>query len=101
MKSLYRELRNEEGDIERIETGLCGAELLETPKLNKGTAFTLREAGQPLLPDFSDVIANSRIIAKAVVKQAMADGVAQIDNSAGLDLDIREISWEPVYYPYE
>jgi malate dehydrogenase (oxaloacetate-decarboxylating) len=39
----YHEVRDSNGNIIALETSLAGAELLETPKLNKGTAFTKEE----------------------------------------------------------
>jgi len=43
MKKLYSEKRNSSGNIESIKTSLSGSELLISPKLNKGTAFTAEE----------------------------------------------------------
>lgn len=39
----FKIIRDEQGSILRIETGLTGNELLSTSKLNKGNAFTLEE----------------------------------------------------------
>ncbi|TAK72755.1 MAG: NAD-dependent malic enzyme [Gammaproteobacteria bacterium] len=39
----FKIIRNDEGEIQSIETGLTGHELLGTPKLNKGCAFTKEE----------------------------------------------------------
>lgn len=39
----FKIIRNEAGDIDHIETHLMGNDLLSTPKLNKGCAFTQEE----------------------------------------------------------
>lgn len=42
----FKMVRNEQGDITHIETGLTGNDLLSTPKLNKGGAFSSAERDQ-------------------------------------------------------
>lgn len=39
----FKIIRNNEGHIDCIDTSLCGHDLLDTPKLNKGCAFTQEE----------------------------------------------------------
>jgi malate dehydrogenase (oxaloacetate-decarboxylating) len=40
-------------------------------------------------------------VAEAVARQAVADGVAQIENPETLQAQLRAYVWEPVYLPYE
>jgi malate dehydrogenase (oxaloacetate-decarboxylating) len=42
----------------------------------------------------------SQVIAKAVIKQAIQDGVCTVDIS-NIDVRIKEIQWEPKYYSYK
>lgn len=53
-----------------------------------------------LLPSFDDIVTVSQAIAKAVARQAIADGVAGIDGKADLDFLIKRHTWEPKYYPF-
>ena len=39
----FKIIRNQDGEIEHIETSLTGYELLSMPKLNKGCAFSREE----------------------------------------------------------
>jgi malate dehydrogenase (oxaloacetate-decarboxylating) len=40
-------------------------------------------------------------VSEAVARQAIAEGVAEIEEEAGLPERIREYVWNPVYVPYE
>ena len=60
----------------------------------------LREAGGRLLPPVEDLRDVSRVIAKAVARQAIADGVAPSRSGEALDARIENSIWEPVYRPY-
>ena len=55
----------------------------------------------PLLPPIADSRKVSLIVATAVGRQAIAEGVATIANASALDADLRAYVWEPVYQPYE
>ena len=54
----------------------------------------------PLLPPIAAARPLSRSIAIAVGRQAIRDGVAQLDDDA-LERAIDANIWEPVYVPYE
>jgi malate dehydrogenase (oxaloacetate-decarboxylating) len=55
----------------------------------------------PLLPPIAESRKVSRIVAEAVGRQAMAEGVADPDGNAEFAERIRAYAWEPVYQPYE
>ncbi len=55
----------------------------------------------PLLPPISDSREVSFLVAVAVGRQAIAEGLAEIENPKSLEDEIREYVWEPVYQPYE
>jgi len=87
-----------------VETTLAGYELIHTPMLNKGTAFTEPERDlfrlHGLLPPVSQMRAIAGAIAKSVAHQAQADGVADPCDAATLDQYIEASVWEPQYRPY-
>ena len=58
-----------------------------------------REA--PLLPPIADARKVSLVVAEAVGKQAIAEGVAYIADESTLNAQLRAYVWEPVYLPYE
>ena len=41
------------------------------------------------------------VVSEAVARQALAEGVAAIDDAASLPDRIRAYMWNPVYVPYE
>ncbi|MGA7858702.1 MAG: NAD-dependent malic enzyme [Terracidiphilus sp.] len=55
----------------------------------------------PLLPPIADSRKVSLVVAEAVGKQAIAEGVAEIADAATLNADLRAYVWEPIYLPYE
>lgn len=55
----------------------------------------------PLLPSLSEINFVSRHIALAVAEQAQREGLAQIDKNIDLDKAIRQVTWQPKYYPYK
>jgi len=55
----------------------------------------------PLLPPIADSRKLSLVVAEAVGKQAIADGVAAIADPSTLKDELRSYVWEPVYRPYE
>ena len=55
----------------------------------------------PLLPPIADSRKVSMVVAEAVGRQAMADGVADADSETAFAKKLRAYVWEPVYEPYE
>lgn len=60
----------------------------------------IREPGGRLLPPVEDLRAVSRVIARAVARQAVADGVAPAREDDALEARIARHVWEPVYRAY-
>ena len=54
----------------------------------------------PLLPPLSELRSVSRVVALAVGRQAVKDGLARVDENS-LEKEIAKNVWEPVYEPYE
>jgi len=55
----------------------------------------------PLLPPIADSRKVSMVVAEAVGRQAIADGVAEATDEASLADELRAYAWEPEYVPYE
>jgi malate dehydrogenase (oxaloacetate-decarboxylating) len=54
-----------------------------------------------LLPPIAESRSVGMVVAQAVGRQAIVDGVAAIADEAALDRDLHAYVWEPVYVPYE
>jgi malate dehydrogenase (oxaloacetate-decarboxylating) len=62
---------------------------------------TLTDKDAPLLPPISDARRVSLAVAEAVGRQAMADGLSDVEEVDTLRRMLREYVWEPVYVPFE
>lgn len=62
---------------------------------------SFREVNAALLPPIARSRELSLVIAEAVGRQAMADGVAEEIGEDAFKEQLREYVWEPVYLPYE
>jgi malate dehydrogenase (oxaloacetate-decarboxylating) len=62
---------------------------------------TLKDANAALLPPIADSRKVSLLVAEAVGKQAIADGVAGITDEKVLENSLHADVWEPAYLPYE
>jgi malate dehydrogenase (oxaloacetate-decarboxylating) len=54
-----------------------------------------------LLPALSEARQLARMIGKAVGRQAIEDGQAEVANEEDLNRELQANNWEPVYVPYE
>ncbi len=81
----------------RVTDAMIMASSLALAKLSP----TLQDPNAYLLPPISDSRAISLSVAKAVGKQAIADGVAGIPDEAAFEQALQDYVWEPVYLPYE
>ena len=61
---------------------------------------TRRDKQAAVLPPLNTIRAVSQEVARAVGKQAIKDGLAQVD-AAGLEKELAANIWQPVYEPYE
>jgi malate dehydrogenase (oxaloacetate-decarboxylating) len=66
-----------------------------------GLSPTREDRNAPLLPPIGDSRKVGMVVAEAVGRQAIADGVAEIADPEGLQAQLRAYVWEPVYQPYE
>jgi malate dehydrogenase (oxaloacetate-decarboxylating) len=62
---------------------------------------TLLDKDADLLPPISDSRKVSLLVAEAVGRQAIADGVAGVADEQSFKKDLVAYVWEPVYLPYE
>ncbi len=62
---------------------------------------TRQDKDAPLLPPIGDSRKVALVVAEAVAKQAIAEGVAAVENAATLGAQLRAYVWEPVYVPYK
>jgi len=62
---------------------------------------TVKDRNAPLLPPIADSREISRVIAEAVGKQAIAEGVSTMTHPSALKRKILDYVWEPAYLPYE
>jgi malate dehydrogenase (oxaloacetate-decarboxylating) len=60
-----------------------------------------RDKDARLLPLIADSRSVSMVVAEAVASQAIADGIAAIEDASTLTAQLRAYVWEPVYLPYE
>jgi malate dehydrogenase (oxaloacetate-decarboxylating) len=62
---------------------------------------TCQDKNAPLLPPVRDSRKIALVVAEAVARQAIAEGVAAIESPTALSQKIRAYVWEPVYVPYK
>ena len=62
---------------------------------------THEDKNAPLLPPIGDSRKVALVVAEAVARQAIVEGVATLDDSAALKAQLRAYVWDPVYVPYE
>jgi malate dehydrogenase (oxaloacetate-decarboxylating) len=62
---------------------------------------TFNDSNAPLLPPIAESPKVSLVVAEAVARQAIGEGVAGIDDATTLHEQLRAYVWEPVYRRYE
>ena len=65
------------------------------------TSPALQDREASLLPSLDDAMAVSYAVAKAVIEQAIKDGVASLPTGQSIDACIETIRWQPQYLPYK
>ena len=68
---------------------------------SSGALPTQRDKQASLLPPISEARQIARLIAMAVGRQAIKDGLAQVDDGETLSRELEANIWEPAYVPYE
>jgi len=82
-------------------TRVTDAMIMSAAKTLAGLSPTCQDKNAPLLPPVRDSRKIALVIAEAVARQAIAEGVAAIENSATLSQQLRAYVWQPVYVPYQ
>ena len=62
---------------------------------------TVADSAAPLLPRVAESRRVALAVAEAVARQAVADGIAEIEDSSTIREQIGAYVWEPLYRPYE
>ncbi len=75
--------------------------IMAAAKALAGLSPSRVDKSAPLLPPIGESRKVGLVVAEAVTRQAIADGVATIDDSVALVERIRAYAWNPVYVPYE
>ena len=75
--------------------------IMAAAKALAGLSPSRIDKSAPLLPPVGDSRKVAIVVAEAVAKQALAEGMAGIDGSEPVADLIRDYVWNPVYVPYE
>ena len=75
--------------------------IMAAAKALAGLSPARADKNSPLLPPIGESRKVGLVVAEAVTRQAIADGVATIDESVALSERIRAYAWNPMYVPYE
>jgi len=76
------------------------AMIMASAKALANLSPTLEDKNAPLLPPIGDSRKVALVVAEAVGRQAIRDGVADVAEADLLD-QLHAYVWEPVYHPYE
>jgi malate dehydrogenase (oxaloacetate-decarboxylating) len=80
---------------------VTGAMIMAAAKALASLSPARRDKDARLLPLIADSRSVSMVVAEAVASQAIADGIAAIEDASTLTAQLRAYVWEPVYLPYE
>ena len=82
-------------------TRVSDAMIMAAAKALASLSPSRMDSTAPLLPPIADARKVSLVIAGAVGRQAIAEGIAGLTDAAELDAALRAYVWDPVYQPYE
>ncbi len=77
------------------------AMIMASAKALAALSPTHKDKNANLLPPIADSRKISLVVAEAVGKQAIAEGVAGVADAQTFDADLHAGIWEPIYRPYE
>jgi len=77
------------------------AMVMAAAKMLASLSPSRQDKDAPLLPPIAGSRDVSLAVAEAVASQAIADGIAAIEDASTLSAQLRAYVWEPVYLPYE
>jgi malate dehydrogenase (oxaloacetate-decarboxylating) len=77
------------------------AMIMASAKALAAQSPTRSDKNADLLPSLSDSRKVSLLVAEAVGKQAITEGIAGVANEKAFEADLRSYIWEPVYLPYQ
>jgi malate dehydrogenase (oxaloacetate-decarboxylating) len=77
------------------------AMIMASAKALASLSPTLQDKNAPLLPPIGDSRKVALVVAEAVGRQAILDGVSELTETESLRAELRAYVWEPVYLPYE
>jgi malate dehydrogenase (oxaloacetate-decarboxylating) len=84
------------GRASRVTDGM----MMAAAKALASASPTLEDPTAPLLPAIADSRRVAMVVAEAVGRQSISDGISELDPSALSD-QLGAYVWEPVYHPYE
>ena len=75
--------------------------MMAAAKALAGLSPARKDRNAPLLPPIAESRKLSLVIAEAVSRQAVADGVSELEDRASLPEMLRAYTWDPFYLPYK
>jgi malate dehydrogenase (oxaloacetate-decarboxylating) len=82
-------------------TRVSDAMIMASAKALAALSPTQVDRNASLLPPIADSRQVAMVVAEAVGKQAMAEGIAEVTDVEALKRELHAYVWEPVYLPYE
>jgi malate dehydrogenase (oxaloacetate-decarboxylating) len=77
------------------------AMIMASAKALAAQSPTQKDKTADLLPSLSDSRKVSLLVAEAVGKQAISEGIAGVADEKAFEQELRAYIWEPIYLPYE
>ena len=82
-------------------TRVSDAMIMASAKALAALSPTQLDRNASLLPPIADSRKVALVVAEAVGKQAMAEGIAEVTDADAFANELRAYVWQPVYLPYE